>query len=89
MITPTRCALKTRKKFSDDRLKRATDGEGNYGKVPVAMDNAKKVKKWIKGAEKRKAAVTYEKREVFVDDLDKGCAKHPGRPSKSKPWTAK
>lgn len=74
--------------FTNDRLKRASSGSGNYGKVPEAMKNAKLVKGWIDRASFSGAPVTHEKREVFVDDLDHGCKKHPGRPSKSKPWTA-
>lgn len=72
-------------KFTTDRLKRASVGKGNYGKVPAAVANAKKVKDWIEDASK----VVYEKREVFIDDIEKGCTKHPNRPSKSKPWVSK
>ena len=75
-------------KFTNDRLKRASSGYGNYGKVQVAMKNARLVKGWLDKAAHTGASVTHEKREVFVDDLDKGCNKHPARPSKSKPWTA-
>lgn len=79
-------AEKGGKIFTADRLKRAEDGRGNYGKVPKAMENAKKAKRWLTNAQRGNKPITYEKREVFVDDLDKGCMKHPGRPSKSKPW---
>ncbi len=72
------------KDFTNDRLDRAATGKGNYGKVPEAMKNAEKAKDWIEDANGK---VSYEKREVFVDDLDKGCAKHPTRPSTSKPWS--
>jgi hypothetical protein len=68
--------------FTKDRLGRAAGGKGNYGKVPEAVANAKKVKIWLEDAGK----VTYEKREVFIDDIEKGCAKHPNRPSRSKDW---
>ncbi|WP_088278618.1 hypothetical protein [Ideonella sp. A 288] len=76
-------------KFTNNRLDRAARGQGNYGKVPEAIDNAEKTIEWIKRAKNRNAPVLYEKREVFVDDLDKGCVKHPSRPSHSKPWSAK
>lgn len=76
-------------RFTDDRLKRATNGVGNYGKVPEAMKNADLVTDWLSKANQRNAPVSYEKREVFVDDLAEGCKQHPGRPSRSKPWNAK
>jgi len=76
-------------KFTQNRLQRAVEGQGNYGKVPEARKNAKKVKKWLEQANKRNANTTYEKYEVFVDDLDKGCFKHPNRPSRSRPWVPK
>ncbi|MCX7113700.1 MAG: hypothetical protein NTX45_27205, partial [Proteobacteria bacterium] len=76
-------------KFTQNRLQRAVEGQGNYGKVPEARKNAKKVKKWLEQANKRNANTTYEKYEVFVDDLDKGCFKHPNRLSRSKPWIPK
>lgn len=74
------------KDFAQDRLGRAARGEGNYGKVPEAQANARKSQKWIERANGR---VTYEKREVFVDDLEKGCQKNPKKPSRSKSWNAK
>ena len=77
------------KKYTKNRLKRAANGKGNYGKVPAAMNNAKKVKDWFKAAKKRGAPVSHEKREVFIDDISKGCKKHPSRASKSKPWLPK
>ena len=73
-------------KFTRNRLDNAARGVGNYGKVPAAMKNAEKAQEWIEDANGK---VSYEKREVFVDDLDKGCAKHSNRPSRSKPWEAK
>ncbi|MFZ4703308.1 MAG: hypothetical protein ACOYMG_24965, partial [Candidatus Methylumidiphilus sp.] len=76
-------------KFTIDRLDRASTGRGNYGKVPEAMENAVQTKKWIDIAKRKGQPVTYEKYEVFVDDLDKGCFKHPNRPSRSKPWNPK
>lgn len=76
-------------KFAEDRLKRAANGKGNYGKVPEAMDNAEKAQDWLKSAEKRNAKVAYEKRDVFIDDMSKGCMKHPTRKSRSSPWTAR
>ena len=72
--------------FTNSRIDRAARGVGNYGKVPEARKNAEKVKEWIEDANDK---VSYEKREVFIDDISKGCAKHPGRPSRSKPWIAK
>ena len=72
--------------FTNDRLKRATEGQGNYGKVPEAKKNAKKVKNWIK---KSNGKVSYEKYEVFIDDSIDGCAKHPSRAAKPKPWPGK
>ena len=75
--------------YTKDRLGRAAGGNGNYGKVPEAMVNADKAQDWIKKAERSGKSPIYEKREVFVDDLEKGCAKHPTRPSRSKPWEAK
>ena len=77
------------KDFTNDRLDRAMRGEGNYGKVPEAVKNAETVDDWLKKAKIRNATVSHEKREVFLDDIDKGCAKHPNRPSKSRPWIAK
>jgi hypothetical protein len=73
-------------RYTNDRLGRAAAGEGNYGKVPEAMKNAKRAQGWLKSAG---AQVSYEKREVFLDDLEKGCAKNPSKPSKSKRWDAK
>ncbi len=77
------------KDFTDDRLRRASSGAGNYGKVPAAMENAEKAQDWLKSAKKKGSLVSYKKREVFVDDLEKGCAKHPNRQSRSKEWNAK
>jgi len=57
--------------------------------VPEAVDNAKKVKKWLQNAERNGTPITHEKREVFIDDIEKGCSKHPNRPSRTKPWKAK
>lgn len=68
--------------FTLDRLKKAADGMGNYGKVPEAMDNAEKALKWLK----KSPSTTFEKREVFLDDIEKGCGKHPNRPAQSKNW---
>jgi len=65
---------------------RPAAGKGNYGKVPEAMKSAKQAKVWIKEAGGK---VTHEKREIFIDDLDKGCFKHPNRLSRSKPWNPK
>ena len=76
-------------KFTKDRLGKAVGGKGNYGKVPEAMANAEKALDWIKSATKKGKPPVYEKREVFVGDLEKGCGKHPNRPSKSKPWNEK
>lgn len=73
-------------KFTAERLRRAANGEGNYGKVPAAKKNARTAREWIAEAGEK---ISYEKREVFVDDLEKGCAKHPNRPSRSKPWEAR
>ena len=73
-------------KFTQNRLQRAVEGQGNYGKVPEAMKNAQKAMDWIEDAE---GNVHYEKREVFVEDPDKGCMKHPNRPSRSKTWNPK
>lgn len=73
-------------KYTNNRLERAAEGRGNYGKVPEAMANGEKAQKWLKGAGNK---VSYEKREVFIDDIEKGCAKHPNRPLRSKPWEAK
>jgi hypothetical protein len=70
--------------FVDNRLRKAVTGEGNYGKVPEAMKKAELAKEWIEDATGR---TSYEKREVFIDDIDKGCMKHPSRPSRSVPWT--
>jgi hypothetical protein len=72
--------------FTSSRLDRASQGKGNYGKVPDAKKNGRTAAEWIKEAAGK---VTHEKREVFVDDIDKGCAKHPGRPSRSRPWDAR
>ena len=77
------------KDYSADRLGRAAGGKGNYGKVPQAMENGLKAKDWLDKAKTQGKPISHEKREVFLDDLDKGCSKHPNRPSKSKPWPAK
>ncbi|WP_280290612.1 hypothetical protein [Pseudomonas sp. BN417] len=69
--------------FTKDRLSRAVNGDGNYRKLPNVRANAMKATQWIKGAGQN---VTYEKRDVFIDDIDKGCMKHPTRKSKSKSW---
>ncbi len=73
-------------KYTVDRLGKAASGYKNYGKVPEAMANAEKALDWLDKAEDK---VSYQKREVFIDDITEGCAKHPGRPSRSKPWTGK
>lgn len=73
-------------KFTADRLGRAVSGQGNYGKVDSAVRNARAATNWIDKAKRQGAGVVHEKREVFLDDLDQGCSKHPSRPSKSKPW---
>jgi hypothetical protein len=75
--------------YTKDRLSRAASGQGNYGKVPEAMENAEKAQDWMKKAKNAGKSVTYEKREVFIDDISKGCAKNPNKPSASKPWSAK
>lgn len=77
------------KKYTDSRLERAAEGRGNYGKVPEAMESAEKVQDWISKAKRSGKPVTYEKREVFIDDISKGCAKNPNKASRSKPWSAK
>jgi hypothetical protein len=74
------------KNFTNSRLDRAARGVGNYGKVPAAMKNARIAQRWIN---KANGKVSYEKREVFVDDLDKGCMEHPNRPQREKPWITK
>lgn len=76
-------------KYTNNRLKRAANGNGNYGKVPEAVKNGRKVEDWLKKAKEQNKPVTYEKRDVFIDDIEKGCAKHPNRPSRSKPWLSK
>jgi hypothetical protein len=53
------------------------------------MRNAKAVKGWLDDAKDVGAKVSHERREVFIDDIDKGCSKHPKRPSRSLPWPAK
>lgn len=68
------------------RLGRAARGDGNYGKVPEAMANARKAKDWLAKAGDK---VVYEKREVFIEDIEKGCMKNSKRPSRSKSWDAK
>lgn len=75
--------------YTADRLRRAVSGQGNYGKTPEAMINAEKAQDWIKKAERSGKTATYEKREVFIDDLSKGCAKNPSKPARSRPWLAK
>ena len=75
--------------FVQDRLGKASKGSGNYGKVAEAMESGQKALDWIDRANSKKIPVSYEKRDVFLDDLDKGCSKHPNRPSKSSPWIAK
>jgi hypothetical protein len=77
------------KRYAGDRLADAAKGKGNYGKVPGLDKVAEKAQDWLRSAEKRKSKVTYEKREVFVDDISKGCGKHPTRKSRSKPWIGK
>ena len=75
--------------YTKDRLGRAAQGRGNYGKVPEAIANARKAFSWMQDAKKRSASVLHEKREVFVGDIDAGCTKHPTRRSRSMPWSAK
>jgi len=70
-------------------LRRASSGEGNYGKEPEAKKNAKKAKLWINELGRKGRKPEYERREVFVDDLDKGCMKNPKRESRSLPWLAR
>ena len=72
--------------FTNDRLAKAARGSGNYGKVPSAMRNARKAQGWLQEAINNKRPPTYEKYDVFVDDLEKGCGKHPDRPSKASDW---
>lgn len=72
--------------YTKDRLGRAARGDGNYGKVPEAMANARKAKDWLAKAGDK---VVYEKREVFIEDIEKGCMKNSKRPSRSKSWDAK
>ena len=72
--------------FTNDRLAKAARGSGNYGKVPSAMRNARKAQGWLQDAKKNKLPPTYEKYDVFVDDLEKGCSKHPSRSSKATTW---
>ena len=72
--------------FTNDRLAKAARGSGNYGKVPAAMRNARKAQGWLQDAKKNKLPPTYEKYDVFVDDLEKGCSKHPSRSSKATTW---
>ena len=76
-------------RFTADRIGKAARGEKNYGKSPDAMRNAKAVKGWLDDAKDVGAKVSHERREVFIDDIDKGCSKHPKRPSRSLPWPAK
>jgi len=72
--------------FTNDRLAKAARGSGNYGKVPAAMRNARKAQGWLQDARKNKLPPTYEKYDVFIDDLEKGCSKHPNRPAKPTTW---
>jgi hypothetical protein len=75
--------------YTKDRLGKAAAGKGNYGKVLEAMENAEKAQDWLDKAKKAGKSTTYKKREVFIDDIEKGCAKNPNRPSRSKDWEAK
>ncbi len=75
--------------YTNNRLERAAGGKGNYGKVPEAMANAEKAQDWLDKAKKSGKPAAYEKREVFIDDIEKGCAKNPNKPSKSLPWKPK
>ena len=72
--------------FTNDRLAKAARGSGNYGKVPTAMRNARKAQSWLQEARKKRLPPTYEKYDVFVDDLEKGCGKHPSRTSNATTW---
>lgn len=72
--------------FTNDRLAKAARGSGNYGKVPTAMRNARKAQRWLQDARSNKLPPTYEKYDVFVDDLEKGCSKHPNRPARPTTW---
>jgi uncharacterized Zn-binding protein involved in type VI secretion len=67
-----------------DRLARAAKGQGNYSKLPEARKEARKALEWIYRT--NKTQVTYQIYEVFIDDLDKGCMKRPGRKSRAKDW---
>jgi len=57
---------------------------GKYRK----QKNAKTAREWINEAKEAGKPVAYQKREVFIDDISKGCAKNPNKPSRSKPWLA-
>ena len=69
-------------KFTADRLKRAADGKGNYGKAG-AKTNAEKAKDWLR---KSGDKTLYEKQDVFVDPDAEDCKK--AKPSNKKPWDA-
>lgn len=75
--------------FAADRLGKAAEGYKNFGKVREAIEAGKAALRWLEQANAKGAPITYEKLEMFIDDIDKGCAKHPTRRSRSAPWNPK
>lgn len=70
--------------FTADRLNLAANNDKNFKNVAQEVsDNAKKAQDWIK----KSPNTSYEKVDVFVDDIDKGCSKK--KPSKRSPWVKK
>ena len=73
-------------KFTNERMNQALGAQGHWQNQPEVLANAKKLKDWLKDAQRRGAKVNYEKYDVFVEDPDKGCIKR--KDSKSSPWEA-
>ncbi|MBO3275761.1 hypothetical protein [Pseudomonas schmalbachii] len=72
--------------FTIDRLRKAANRLGHYQSAPHGTDEAaRKALKWIK----QSTNISYEKREVFIENIDKGCMKSPKKPSRSKPWPSR
>lgn len=73
-------------KFASDRLAKAATGIGHFANSPDAITSAKKVLGWIKQLNERGAKPTYEKYDMFIEDINKGCIK---KSSKSSSWGLK
>jgi len=69
------------KKFTSDRLERASDAKGHWQakNAPGMKEAAKKVEKWLEDA----PDIQYEVMEIKIENIDHGCKKKSVNP---KPW---